>query len=736
MNFSVMATHTLWWRTLCRVPSMRDQLTQIARVTICNSSIQALRTRTCSKQEQTNRFHRAILPFSDGCGYLVRNVHSTGLHQGVNVKSNIPIRMEADQIRTSQNMLEPIKVGLLQEKYHTIRTPRLFHLERQGFQQVAILPLYTTSMDSATIENALELIKNICRGRVVRKQSLTKCLLTLYHLPSKDLREVAQGDQFSSLMSKMVKICTDLADDDFESFIVNLATLQFKINLWKISKSANYCIHFFLNESVQRCERWPLKVLLKLCDAFTLLGLKTNALHDKLFQLVEENIDELTICNILQTFYLIGENRTAPPNLVAVLESRILDLVTSKEISLVEVATVCTALFKSKSSISSVDFMDALRDFIFASDLSKCPSYHVVGILKVFRQNYYGYSTLFETIGNQVCREMCRYPVQSIMHIVLTFATLHIFHEDLMESAANEIINKIDQCRSKDVAKLLWSFATLNYTPSEYKVVFGALLKRVEELMAEMEKYPMFLISSLLSFAYMNIYPNYLIDVVFSCQFLSHIKAYEEREVIDLRRDLFLLDSCVSLECEENRVNTLNLDYLINRPFSSHMFWDINKELEHRPELREVVDCIRDLVGGDDYFRVHYVLPYMKTADIEICLDANNKPVAPGDSWEGHQQNKQKTKYNSSVHLSDSIISKITGATSKGREDVKRIWEKLEAVSSSNENKYKEEGKMTSRNYSSDEERRLKQVQLPQPLLNSHQERSLQSPVSAIHSSL
>lgn len=44
------------------------------------------------------------------------------------------------------------------------------------------------------------------------------------------------------------------------------------------------------------------------------------------------------------------------------------------------------------------------------------------------------------------------------------------------------------------------------------------------------------------------------------------------------------------------------------------MFWDINKELEHRPELREVVDCIRDLVGGDDYFRVHYVLPYMKTA--------------------------------------------------------------------------------------------------------------------------
>lgn len=35
--------------------------------------------------------------------------------------------------------------------------------------------------------------------------------------------------------------------------------------------------------------------------------------------------------------------------------------------------------------------------------------------------------------------------------------------------------------------------------------------------------------------------------------------AYEEREGIDLRRDLFLLDSCVSLECEENRRNTLNL---------------------------------------------------------------------------------------------------------------------------------------------------------------------------------
>ncbi|XP_071840442.1 FAST kinase domain-containing protein 5, mitochondrial-like isoform X5 [Apostichopus japonicus] len=309
------------------------------------------------------------------------------------------------------------------------------------------------------------------------------------------------------------------------------------------------------------------------------------------------------------------------------LESRAVTVLRDKDLSFVEIATVCTAFYKSNYNHSSLDFMNLLRDVLFASDLWRHPSYHIVGILKVFCHNYYGYSSLFERLGDQIAKEAHRYPIKSIMQFVVIFATLHNFHKDLMDVASREVLQKIEQCRSKDVAKIIWSFVTLNYEPTDWKLVVDVLQARVEELGEEMATFPIYFISFLLSLAYINVYPSDLLKKVFSDGFLQHIKDYEEREGVDLRSNLFTLHAAASLESPVKLEQRLNLEYLTSKPFPHQMLGDIREELKQRSELREVADCVKSIVGGSKYCRVHFILPYMRTADIEICLDDTNSPL-------------------------------------------------------------------------------------------------------------
>eukprot|EP00057_Strongylocentrotus_purpuratus_P011830 XP_011666304.1 PREDICTED: FAST kinase domain-containing protein 5 [Strongylocentrotus purpuratus] len=508
------------------------------------------------------------------------------------------------------------------ESYHAKYTPRLFYLEREQYSSTAVcLPRKDVTSIDMSHKEFLEKIM-VDKNAHFPISSIMDCIKSLGRNSDEWLIDLNNDVRFLRLSIIIKAVCPSMTTEELAEVLTLLARAQIR--------TRNFVLPTLYDECCNRVGSMDLRTRLLCLDSWRMIGYPVPRFCEEAFAACRHDVSNMSTAELLQLIYLIGENRGAPEGLEEGLVKLLPDHLTS--LSLTELGTVCTGLFKSQTSPRTSDLMMEISDHVCSSDIQSVHSFFIVGILKHFRRQYTGYQHFFQYVANAVAPFLHLYPLMSCMQILLTYATMHICHPQLCDNLAHEITHRADQWRSKDATKILWSFGTLQYLPDK-PYFLPTVLEQLIELQGEMEEYPLNLVSSLLSLAYLQRYPWELINRLFSPDFLHTIIAFMDETRIDLRRDMLLLDRAVEIECPEYNGNRLDESIMLRSEIHSSIAPSVGQQMATRSDVRFIAGLVRAAVGLKEHYKIHAILPHFNTLDIEVHLNEHNQPI-PFESGE------------------------------------------------------------------------------------------------------
>eukprot|EP00062_Callorhinchus_milii_P012913 gi/632960453/ref/XP_007896204.1/ PREDICTED: FAST kinase domain-containing protein 5 [Callorhinchus milii] len=412
--------------------------------------------------------------------------------------------------------------------------------------------------------------------------------------------------------------------------------------------------HPFLHPcEAEFCRRvWDMgfEELLLVADLWRYLGRSVPRFLEMVASYAGVRWKALSLPQLVQFIYIIGENRRAPAELMQKLEmlvSLYLD-----QMNLEEVGAVCLGFFKSSHGLSE-NLMKRIGDMVLAhvEDIS---NYALVNVMKMFRYTHVDHLPFLKRLGEAVSDRVPGMGTQGVMHVVLSCASLHYRDELLLSAVAASIPSKAPHCRSKDVAKFLWSFSSLNYEPPNVEEFYRCLTEQVHRKMQEFERFPEHLLTALLALAFTGRYPHDLLDVALSPQFV-HLAL--SSSAFELKRDLFTLEGSVAIECPHYTGHRLPLP--LQEEISEALRAFARQEICTKPEMTEAESSLRVLLGGPEYVKNHTILPHARSAELEVHFDLSGKPLPFNTEAPGKNKPKRKLNF-SGIQVTDLLISQLT----------------------------------------------------------------------------
>ncbi|KAM7126082.1 FAST kinase domain-containing protein 5, mitochondrial isoform 1-T3 [Molossus nigricans] len=358
--------------------------------------------------------------------------------------------------------------------------------------------------------------------------------------------------------------------------------------------------------------------LLLVADLWRYLGRRVPRFFKIFFSYLNLHWKDLSLSQLIHLIYIIGESRQVPQDLMQKLESLILKYIDF--INLEEAGTICLGFFKSSSSLSEF-VMRKIGDLVCA-DMQHLSSYALVNILKMFRFTHVDHVNFMNQFGQIAPQRIPSLGVQGVMHLTLSCSALRILDEGIMNAVAASLPPRVAYCRSKDVAKFLWSFGTLNYKPPNAEEFYSSLINEIHRKMPEFNRYPEHLLTCLIGLAFSEYFPVELIDFALSPRF---VRLAQERSKFELTKELYTLDGSVGIECPGYRGNRLTSHL---QQEASEILWNAaRKDMNSKPEFLEAFFLLETMLGGPQYIKHHMILPHTRSSDLEVQLDVNMKPL-------------------------------------------------------------------------------------------------------------
>ncbi|XP_001377253.1 FAST kinase domain-containing protein 5, mitochondrial [Monodelphis domestica] len=369
------------------------------------------------------------------------------------------------------------------------------------------------------------------------------------------------------------------------------------------------------------CRRvWDMNLneLLLVADLWRCLGYSVPCFLKIFYSYLNLHWKDLSLSQLIHLIYIIGEGRQVPQDLMQKLESLVLKYLDS--LSLEEAGIVCLGFFKSSSSLSEY-VMRKIGDKVCAQ-MEHLSNYALVNILKMFRFTHVDHLDFMKQFGQIAPQRIPSMGVQGVMHLTLACSALRFLDEKFMNAVAASLPPRMVYCRSKDVAKILWSFGTLNYEPPNAEDFYFSLIGEIHRKMPEFSKFPDHLFTSLLGLAFTKRFPLDLLDFALSPEF---VRLAQKRSKFELTKELFTLDGSVGIECPDYKGNRLNAEL---RQEGAEIVWNLaRQDMTSKPEFLEAFSLLQIILGGPQYIKHHMILPHTRSSDLEVHLDVNNKPL-------------------------------------------------------------------------------------------------------------
>ncbi|NXF74457.1 FAKD5 protein, partial [Sclerurus mexicanus] len=370
-------------------------------------------------------------------------------------------------------------------------------------------------------------------------------------------------------------------------------------------------------EFCRRAWDMQLEQLLLVADCWRCLERSVPSYLSILFSFANLHWKELTLPQFVQLVYIIGEGRRSPADLAQKVESMILKHLDS--FTLEELGAICLGLFKSLSGISD-HVMRRIADRV-SLQMEDMSTYALVNVLKMLRYTRLDHLPLLKELGRVIPKRIPTVNIQGIMHITLTYSSLHYFDEGVLAAVATSLPSKVSYCRSKDAAKFLWSFGCLDYEPPNEEEFYSSLIKQIHRKLHEFQKFPEHLLTALLGLAFVKRFPEELIDYALREEFVQKTRGSK----YELNKDLFTLGKSVEIECPTYQGSRLPPQ--LCQEFTEMVLNFAEQEIYVRPEIVEATSLLESMLGGPEYVKNHMILPHTRSSDLEVRLAADGRPI-------------------------------------------------------------------------------------------------------------
>ncbi|NXF27113.1 FAKD5 protein, partial [Rhodinocichla rosea] len=370
-------------------------------------------------------------------------------------------------------------------------------------------------------------------------------------------------------------------------------------------------------EFCRRAWDMGLEQLLLVADCWRCLDRSVPSYLGILFSYANLHWKDLTLPQFVQLLYIVGEGRRSPADLAQKVESTILKHLDA--FTLEELGAICLGLFKSLSGISE-HVMRRIADRV-SLQMEDMSTYALVNVLKMLRYTRMDHLPLMRELGRVIPARIPATNVQGIMHITLTYSSLHFFDEDVLAAVATSLPSKVSYCRSKDAAKFLWSFGCLDYEPPNEEEFYSCLIKQLHAKLHEFSKFPEHLLTALLGLAFVKRFPEELIDFALREEFVQKTRGSK----YELNKDLFTLGRSVEIECPTYQGSHLTPQ--LCQEFTEMVSSFAEREIYVRPEIVEATFLLESMLGGPEYVKNHMILPHTRSSDLEVRLSTDGRPI-------------------------------------------------------------------------------------------------------------
>ncbi|ELV12822.1 FAST kinase domain-containing protein 5 [Tupaia chinensis] len=328
-------------------------------------------------------------------------------------------------------------------------------------------------------------------------------------------------------------------------------------------------------------------------------------------------------------------------------------------INLEEIGAICLGFFKSSSSLSEF----VMRKFgdLVCTDMHHLSSHALVNILKMFRFTHVDHVNFMKQFGEVAPQRIPSLGVQGVMHLTLACSALRILDEGVMNAVAASLPPRVAHCRSKDVAKILWSFGTLNYKPPNTEEFYSSLINEIHRKMPEFKQYPEHLLTCLLGLAFSEYFPVEFIDFALSPGF---VRLAQESSKFELTKELCTLDGTVGIECPHYKGHRLSSHL---QQEACEMLWNLaRKDMNSKPEFLETLSLLETMLGGPQYVKHHMILPHTRSSDLEVQLDVNMKPLPFNREAIPTEDGAKLRLKHVGVSLTDDLLNQLLNGKARG----------------------------------------------------------------------
>uniref|UniRef100_A0A1A8G8E5 FAST kinase domains 5 n=2 Tax=Nothobranchius korthausae TaxID=1143690 RepID=A0A1A8G8E5_9TELE len=425
--------------------------------------------------------------------------------------------------------------------------------------------------------------------------------------------------------------------------------------VWLEIPSSHTVLGVYEAELCRRANQMSLHQMLLAADLWRCIRRQIPQFLQRLHDSFNQHLGQVSVPELVQMLYIIGEGRHCPKDLICSLEQLLLRHL--PHLHPEEVGTVCLGLFKSQTSISEgalTRIVDGALSFV-----TEMSDFAVANVMKYLRFSYLFHRPWLEAMAQEVPRRAHGMAVQGLMHLALTCSALHYRNDSILTAIAERIPPLVPHCRSKDSCKLLWAFGTLGFLPSQNPRFYPSLTESLRQRKAEFQHYPEHLLTGLLGLAFVSQFPEDLIALALSPEFVSlALKSTH----LDLKKDLFTLDGAVALELP--RWTGPRLSHKLREEVAEMLWKFVQSDVCQKPEVLEAESALQDLLGGEEFVCKRMILPHTRSIDLEVHLDSSGQPIPVNPPvLERHKSvgpsHPSWEKFNSGVIVTDQLFAQL-----------------------------------------------------------------------------
>lgn len=549
---------------------------------------------------------------------LIQKMYSMTCSRSLSCTKNALLDLKSSNkpFPTQVSLTPSVKLDLLEddgpradvEAYDSKEDPRAFQKQRPEYKSLCYKA--QTLQHPLSIEDAKLILQNVAVFKSSLKPgTVAEYLSSLSHLAAEQHVGVKSSAGFAMLCRYGVENIQCFSVDELITVLDAFVRLAIP--------PTHSMLNVYESECCRRAWDMNLNQHLLVADLWRCLGFSVPQYLESALSYVDLHWKELTLPQLVQLAYIIGEGRKAPMNLMKNLDLLVLKHLNS--LHLEEVGAICLGFFKSNNGLSE-HTMRKIGDKVCAQ-MADISNYALVNVLKMYRYTHVDHIDFLKQLGNVVPPRIPAMGTQGVMHLTLACSALHYLDERIMDAVAFSLPSRVAYCRSKDIAKFLWSFGCLNYQPPNVQEFYASLEEQMYTKMSEFQKFPEHLLTSLLALAFAKRFPEDLIDYALSPEFIQLTRESK----FDLKKDLFTLDGTVEIECPDYTGNRLGPHL---RQEVAEMLWNFaKKDILAKLEVVEAHALLEDMLGGPQYVKTHMILPHTRSIDLEVQLHSDRKPL-------------------------------------------------------------------------------------------------------------